>query len=537
MHGRRQSMQTLRSIVNIGTPTPSPPRSRTASRSNIHEPRPSDSRPSNDASAEIATLSSEPGTTGTTGTTGTMGASRSDSAASTSTATAEAVASGYDEKSPLLSQPAMGPYEDTKPRRRWLYPQRISEGIVAIVGVIVTPFVYTGQCLMSCFYYEEDDRYSFLAPIYHIAQTFTRGRRKKDNARAPSSYNEKQAHRTRGASGAQPQTRKSSRRSLSMASTSTAMTSDSESERPRTRDGDFGSPARHTRSKSNASSGGDEIAPAKRSIRITLQHNEDVLRQRKATKKAQTAKSNAVSPEAAAALKSPTGPVNMPSKQLTRFPRAPQPPRPLVPRRQPSYSASGSSAVGPHQKTLILDLDETLIHSVVNNSRFQTGHMVEVKLQAAVGAGGQIIGPQVPLLYYVHKRPYCDDFLKKVSKWYNLVIFTASVQEYADPVIDWLEVERKYFVGRYYRQHCTLRNGAYIKDLAQIEPDLSKVMILDNSPLSYVFHPDNAIPIEGWISDPTDHDLLHLIPLLEGLQYVTDVRALLALRLGMPASA
>lgn len=43
---------------------------------------------------------------------------------------------------------------------------------------------------------------------------------------------------------------------------------------------------------------------------------------------------------------------------------------------------------------------------------------------------------------------------------------------------------------------------------------------------------DNAIPIEGWISDPTDNDLLHLVPLLEGLQYVTDVRALLALRLG-----
>jgi CTD nuclear envelope phosphatase 1 len=129
------------------------------------------------------------------------------------------------------------------------------------------------------------------------------------------------------------------------------------------------------------------------------------------------------------------------------------------------------------------------------------------------------------------------------------------VQEYADPVIDWLEVERKYFAGRYYRQHCTFRNGAYIKDLAQVEPDLSKVMILDNSPMSYIFHEgepppklpscfapantclDNAIPIEGWISDPTDNDLLHLIPLLEGLQYTTDVRALLALRQGMPASA
>jgi CTD nuclear envelope phosphatase 1 len=76
----------------------------------------------------------------------------------------------------------------------------------------------------------------------------------------------------------------------------------------------------------------------------------------------------------------------------------------------------------------------------------------------------------------------------QVQKWYKLVIFTASVQEYADPVIDWLELERPYFEGRYYRQHCTMRNGAYIKDLAVVEPDLSKVVILDNSPLSYVFH-------------------------------------------------
>ena len=78
--------------------------------------------------------------------------------------------------------------------------------------------------------------------------------------------------------------------------------------------------------------------------------------------------------------------------------------------------------------------------------------------------------------------------LSQVCKWYNLIVFTASVQEYADPVIDWLERERKYFSARYYRQHCTFRNGAYIKDLSQVEPDLSKVMILDNSPMSYIFH-------------------------------------------------
>lgn len=75
-----------------------------------------------------------------------------------------------------------------------------------------------------------------------------------------------------------------------------------------------------------------------------------------------------------------------------------------------------------------------------------------------------------------------------MCKWFNLVVFTASVQEYADPVIDWLESERKFFSARYYRQHCTFRHGAFIKDLSSVEPDLSKVMILDNSPLSYMFH-------------------------------------------------
>ncbi|KAH7389506.1 NLI interacting factor-like phosphatase-domain-containing protein [Phaeosphaeria sp. MPI-PUGE-AT-0046c] len=520
-------MNSLSALANIGTPPPSPARSRAGSESNVlaPQPRPTTQRSSNDASTGITTQDE----------TADMGAVKR--AASGYSAT-DAPASEYNEKTPLLSQSSEPPFEQAQPRRRWLYPKRVSQGIVGAVGVLLTPLVYTGQYLVACFYYEEDGRFSFLAPVYHISRTFTRSRRPK-SAMHSSKVNgsEKEKRRSRVSSTTSTETKQASRRSLSIASTSTAMTSDSENERFPPREGDFDSPARHTRSKSNASSGGDEIAPAKRSIRIKL-HNEDALRQRKAAKKAQGTRSSSgqVSAEAAAALKSPTGPVITASKQLTKFPRAPQPPRPLVPRRQPSYSAKGTSGVGPHQKTLIIDLDETLIHSMSKGGRFQTGRMVEVKLQQPVGAGGQVIGSQVPILYYVHKRPYCDDFLKKVSKWYNLVIFTASVQEYADPVIDWLEIERKYFVGRYYRQHCTFRNGAYIKDLAQVEPDLSKVMILDNSPLSYIFHPDNAIPIEGWISDPTDYELLHLIPLLEGLQYVTDVRALLALRLGMPST-
>jgi CTD nuclear envelope phosphatase 1 len=405
-------MNSLSALANIGTPPPSPARSRVGSESNLLHalPRPNTTGPSNDASAAVASPDEK----------ATMGAARGEGAGSTTT---EAAAAQYDEKRPLLEKSPNGPFEEAKIHRRWLYPKRISGGIVAAVGVLLTPFVYTGQYLVSCFYYEEDGRYSMLAPIYHMARPFTRSRRKTAVAQterspktADTAAKEKRNGRTSGA--ARTRTDRSSRRSLSVASTSTAMTSDSENERPPTRDGDLDFPSRHTRSKSNVSSTGDEIAPAKRSIRIKL-HNEDALRQRKAAKQAYASRSSSgqVPAEAAAALKSPTGPVTAASKQLTRFPHAPQPPRPLVPRRQPSFSASGSSAFGPHQKTLIIDLDETLIHSMAKGGRFQTGHMVEVKLQASVGAGGQIIGPQVPILYYVHKRPYCDDFLKKVPSF------------------------------------------------------------------------------------------------------------------------
>jgi CTD nuclear envelope phosphatase 1 len=235
----------------------------------------------------------------------------------------------------------------------------------------------------------------------------------------------------------------------------------------------------------------------RRSIRIKLHNEESLKRQRQ--RRSQSADLGPPMPEGVSrvqgavhldSLKSPTSP-NV--HRITKYPHSPTPPRPLLPPRVPSYTAAPRNA-RPPQKTLVLDLDETLIHSLAKGGRMSSGHMVEVKLSMptttslAPGGPQATLGPQHPILYYVHKRPHCDEFLRKVSKWYKLVIFTASVQEYADPVIDWLEQERKYFQQRIYRQGCTFRNGAYIKDLSSVEPDLSKVMILDNSPMSYIFH-------------------------------------------------
>lgn len=220
-----------------------------------------------------------------------------------------------------------------------------------------------------------------------------------------------------------------------------------------------------------------------------------------------------ISPEQSAAIdfKSPTSPISsslshINSKLLT-FPKF------VFPRNLINSNT---------KKTLILDLDETLVHSLSRGTRMSNGHMVEVKFNN-----------QVATLYYVHKRPYCDLFLKQVSKWFNLVIFTASVKEYADPVIDWLESERKFFTKRFYRDHCTLRDGqGYIKDLSTVDKNLNNVIIIDNSPISYALHENNAIIVEGWINDPSDSDLLNLIPLLNGLRYTTDVRSILGLKNG-----
>ncbi|AET41101.1 Nem1-Spo7 phosphatase catalytic subunit NEM1 Ecym_7257 [Eremothecium cymbalariae DBVPG len=179
------------------------------------------------------------------------------------------------------------------------------------------------------------------------------------------------------------------------------------------------------------------------------------------------------------------------------------------------------------KKVLVLDLDETLIHSMsrsTSSSNTSQGHMVEVTFSVS----------GVSSLYYVHKRPYCDLFLSRVCKWYDLVIFTASMREYADPVIDWLEsgISAR-FTKRKYRSDCILRDGiGYVKDLTMISKNLQDTIIVDNSPVSYAMNVDNAIQVEGWISDPTDTGLLNLLPLLEGLRFTTDTRNILSLKNG-----
>lgn len=383
-----------------------------------------------------------------------------------------------DEKSDYIATedtPLLDGSKTGNKRASWWHtiPRRLVSSFISSIRWVFATLTSPGVYLIACFY----DEHGVFAPLSQMKKLF--GVQKGGGMDSYQSHGNHTNHTASPVSASsQPRAyrRIAPRPASSSGSSTSGQSSESEEEASKSSTG------RHARSKSLNPA--DELNSARRSIRIKL-HNDDALRQRKQHRRAQSAvaRTKASEEELSAQLKSPTSPI----AALTKYPKTPAPPRPLIPRRQPSYLKLDASA--KHQKTLILDLDETLIHSMSKGGR-SSGHMVEVRLNtASLGMGNAPGGAaQHPILYWVNKRPFCDEFLRRICKWFNLVIFTASVQEYADPVIDWLEAERKYFSARYYRQHCTYRQGAYIKDLSSVEPDLSKVMILDNSPLSYLFH-------------------------------------------------
>ena len=404
---------------------------------------------------------------------------------------------GMDEKTPLLTEEKRD-FSPTKPETRYAKLRLTTKKIIAVLTEslrrVLSTLASPGVYVLGGFYNERSE-FSPLLPIRRIGQRLPKRSGRASTTQAVGlSGSSDPAHfaatfGTKSKSGRRKTVSEISGRKQQGVD-SHRQTADSSADiEKKTIDHDK---ALDSRPSFQTSSSSEDAPQARRSIRIKA-NSEETSRKRKQKRDKATHPRSSQEPKLTVAnLKSPTSPAA--SLKLTKYPRAPMPPRPLIPQRQPSDSVRATStSFKLTPKTLVIDLDETLIHSLAKGGRMSSGHMVEVKLNAAVGYGGTTLGPQHPILYYVHKRPHCDDFLRKVCKWYNLVVFTASVQEYADPVIDWLEQERKYFSARYYRQHCTFRNGAYIKDLSSVEPDLSKVMILDNSPLSYIFHEGSAL--------------------------------------------
>lgn len=161
------------------------------------------------------------------------------------------------------------------------------------------------------------------------------------------------------------------------------------------------------------------------------------------------------------------------------------------------------AAIHHGRKTLVLDLDETLVHS-----SFRKQAKADFALD--IDLGGDIFK------VYVAKRPGVDDFLANVAKQFEVVVFTASTGYYADPLLDCLDPHRV-IAHRLFREACTQYPEGYVKDLARLGRDLKDVIIVDNSPLCYALQPENAVPVRTWRNDPHDRDLEELLVILEHL--------------------
>ena len=320
-----------------------------------------------------------------------------------------------NEKSPLLPQQPVETFSDNiNARGFWkAIPKRIVSAIIGSLRVVISALLAPGYYIIACFY-DDNGKLSSRSSLQRIGRLFQRNRWKsksqKDKARRT---NENLTKRD-------DQFPFLTTEKLYGTSTASNRSSSTESEIDTdvpTSPND--TPSRNTRSRNKGNVENDEnYKDVEKSRRTRLQGEESRrdqrLRKSKGKKQSRSLQFDSAIPEteaAAALLKSPTSPGT--GLKVTKYPKTPTPPQPLIPRRQLSY-VFGNTAGAPLQKTLIIDLDETLIHSMAKGGRMSTGHMVEVKLQHPVGIGGTIIGPQVPILYYVHKRPHCDEFLRKV---------------------------------------------------------------------------------------------------------------------------
>lgn len=169
--------------------------------------------------------------------------------------------------------------------------------------------------------------------------------------------------------------------------------------------------------------------------------------------------------------------------------------------------------------TLVLDLDETLVHSTLDHS-------------ADADFTFPVYFNMKEHIVYVKKRPFLHTFLERVADMFEVVIFTASQSIYAKQLLDILDPDQNVISRRAYRESCIFVDGCYTKDLTVLGVDLANIAIIDNSPQVFRLQVNNGIPIKSWFDDKSDCALITLLPFLETLVDVEDVRPIIAKKFG-----
>ncbi|CAN0837970.1 Carboxy-terminal domain RNA polymerase II polypeptide A small phosphatase 1 [Linum grandiflorum] len=192
--------------------------------------------------------------------------------------------------------------------------------------------------------------------------------------------------------------------------------------------------------------------------------------------------------------------------------------------------------------TVVLDLDETLICA------YETSSLPPALRSQATDAGLKWFELECvssdkecdgkPKINYVtvFERPGLHEFLKQLSEFADLVLFTAGLEGYARPLVDRIDTEKLFSLRLYRPSTTSTEYREHVKDLSRISNDGRHIVIVDNNPFSFLLQPLNGIPcISFSAGQPQDTQLLDVIlPLLKHLSEEMDVRPVLYERFHMP---
>lgn len=190
----------------------------------------------------------------------------------------------------------------------------------------------------------------------------------------------------------------------------------------------------------------------------------------------------------------------LPKKVPIKFTRR----KPILPKK----------ARGMPKNTLVLDLDETLVHCTteLKQGTRKSDETFTVNFN------------NIDYTVYMNKRPYLEHFLQTVSKWFEIIVFTASQKCYADTLLDKLDPTGTLIQHRVFRESCAFYMDNFLKPLGILNRDLNSTFIIDNSPQVFTFELENGIPCTSWFEDPKDNELMRLIPYLREMKDMDDVR-------------
>ena len=174
------------------------------------------------------------------------------------------------------------------------------------------------------------------------------------------------------------------------------------------------------------------------------------------------------------------------------------------------YTTSMDIEDSPKKKLLLIDLDETLVHTELRDK--DNYKAIELFARKSKCKSKTFSYYDENYIYYIEVffRPYLQEFLNAVYKYFDLAIFTASMKGYADTIIDYIDPNNQFFQFRLYRDACIpIQQRIYIKDLRIIKDyDPMNVILMDNSLYSFMNQPSNGMLVNSFYTNHRDTQLI-----------------------------